>query len=50
MKTECEGCDNIECQDCCEHDEIDNDAYCRDCGKDMMSKSYDYFKDLRKYE
>lgn len=28
---ECEGCDDTECQDCCEHNETDH-FICIDCG------------------
>lgn len=52
MKTECEGCDNLECQVCCEHDDIE-DGFCLCCGADrtehLMSKAYDYYKN-RRYE
>jgi hypothetical protein len=35
MKDECQGCDKMDCQDCCPHDETDH-GECIDCGADRM--------------
>lgn len=33
-KQECEGCEELECVDCCEHSET-NHGVCSDCGTDI---------------
>jgi hypothetical protein len=48
--SECEGCDEQECQECCPHDERDH-YICLDCGHDgtdeAMSDAYDAYKASR---
>lgn len=49
---ECPGCDEMECQQCCPHDERDH-GICLDCGhdgyEDMAAAAYDRAKDHWKY-
>lgn len=47
-----EPCDASDCEECCDHHELDH-FVCMDCGKDLteqkMSDAYDRAKDIRKY-
>ncbi len=47
---DCNGCDETDCQDCCEHTDKDC-GHCQDCGKDcledMMADAYDRAKSAR---
>lgn len=56
LKTGCdgEGCEEPECQDCCDHEPDSSEGYhCSNCGKDcsegVASAAYDRAKDIRKY-
>lgn len=46
------GKDDEVCEECCEHDDMD-DFYCCNCGKDctedIMARAYDRAKDFAKY-
>lgn len=34
LREECKGCEEVDCQDCCQHDEHDH-FICNDCGKEL---------------
>jgi len=52
VEKEHELCDNIECQQCCNHDEFDH-GICLYCGldisADLAARMYDRYKDMMKY-
>lgn len=49
---ECSGCDNEECQDCCDHEYDPDEGYmCLNCGKNGYEEACDraeFMEDLRR--